>query len=127
MKPQVSAFPRKCWLWEPTAGPFTFLAVKETKLKPGSLTTSLLGCRQVAAYHSHTGAVQDICFDEEVESIGSCSDDGTVVVRGVFTDEFIRINHYRPQTVKTYQTPILLRWDCSGLGDRSKIFKSTDT
>lgn len=51
------------------------------------------------AYESHKGAVKDICFDEEAETVGSCSDDGTVVVRGVFSDEYNKIHYNRPLTV----------------------------
>lgn len=42
------------------------------------LAPSLL---QVKRIEAHKGPVNEICFDEAIEHIASCSDDGTVVVR----------------------------------------------
>ena len=36
---------------------------------------------KVKRIEAHKGPVNEICFDEAVEYIASCSDDGSVVVR----------------------------------------------
>ena len=54
---------------------------------------------QVQKFQAHKGAVRDICFDEEVETLGSCSNDGTLVVQSLVSDECLKINHHRPLTV----------------------------
>ncbi|CAL9151796.1 unnamed protein product [Musa hybrid cultivar] len=51
---------------------------------------------QVKEYASHTATVNDISFDSEGEYVGSCSDDGSVVVNGLFTDERLKFEYHRP-------------------------------
>ncbi|KAG6472337.1 vacuolar protein sorting-associated protein 41 homolog [Zingiber officinale] len=51
---------------------------------------------QVKEYTSHTATVNDISFDSEGEYVGSCSDDGTVVINGLFTDEKLKFEYHRP-------------------------------
>ena len=47
-------------------------------------------------YPAHTGAVNDLCFDVEGEYIGSCSDDGSVIINSLFTEEKLKFDYYRP-------------------------------
>ncbi|KAJ8485600.1 hypothetical protein OPV22_018085 [Ensete ventricosum] len=51
---------------------------------------------QVKEYAAHTATVNDISFDSEGEYVGSCSDDGSVVVNGLFTDERLKFEYHRP-------------------------------
>ena len=51
---------------------------------------------QVKEFPSHTATVNDICFDSEGEYIASCSDDGLVVINGLFTDERLKFEYHRP-------------------------------
>ncbi|EHA8589217.1 vacuolar protein sorting-associated protein 41 [Cocos nucifera] len=51
---------------------------------------------QVKEFAAHTATVNDLCFDVEGEYIGSCSDDGSVVIYGLFTDERLKFEYYRP-------------------------------
>nr|GMD71306.1 vacuolar protein sorting-associated protein 41 homolog [Ipomoea batatas] len=51
---------------------------------------------QVKEFHVHTAAVNDLCFDVEGEYIGSCSDDGSVVINGLFTEERMKFEYHRP-------------------------------
>lgn len=51
---------------------------------------------QVKEFHAHTATVNDICFDIEGEYIGSCSDDGSVVINSLFTDERMQFEYHRP-------------------------------
>lgn len=52
---------------------------------------------------AHKGPVNEICFDEAVEYIASCSDDGTVVVRSL---------HKMLQTRLVFHTAPLLTQYC---------------
>ncbi|XP_059645373.1 vacuolar protein sorting-associated protein 41 homolog [Cornus florida] len=51
---------------------------------------------QVKELSAHTACVNDLCFDIEGEYIGSCSDDGTVVINGLFTDERMKFEYHHP-------------------------------
>ncbi|KAK6138139.1 hypothetical protein DH2020_028119 [Rehmannia glutinosa] len=51
---------------------------------------------QVKEFIAHTAAVNDLCFDIEGEYIGSCSDDGSVVISSLFTDERMKFEYHRP-------------------------------
>lgn len=51
---------------------------------------------QVKEFAAHTAAVNDLSFDTEGEYIGSCSDDGSVVINGLFTDERMKFDYHRP-------------------------------
>lgn len=51
---------------------------------------------QVKEFPAHTAAVNDLSFDIEGEYIGSCSDDGSVVINSLFTDEKMRFEYHRP-------------------------------
>ncbi|XP_022752633.1 vacuolar protein sorting-associated protein 41 homolog isoform X2 [Durio zibethinus] len=51
---------------------------------------------QVKEFSVHSAAVNDISFDIEGEYIGSCSDDGSVVINGLFTDEKMKFEYHRP-------------------------------
>ncbi|KAG6468085.1 hypothetical protein ZIOFF_072653 [Zingiber officinale] len=51
---------------------------------------------QVKECTAHTATVNDISFDSEGEYVGSCSDDGTVVINGLFTDEKLKFEYHRP-------------------------------
>lgn len=52
---------------------------------------------QVKEFRAHTAPVNDLSFDTEGEYIGSCSDDGSVVINSLFTDdEKLRFDYHRP-------------------------------
>ncbi|PSR89908.1 Vacuolar protein sorting-associated protein [Actinidia chinensis var. chinensis] len=51
---------------------------------------------QVKELPAHTATVNDLCFDIEGEYIGSCSDDGSVVINSLFTDERMQFEYHRP-------------------------------
>ncbi|XP_076944530.1 vacuolar protein sorting-associated protein 41 homolog [Bidens hawaiensis] len=51
---------------------------------------------QIKEFRAHTAAVNDLCFDLEGEFIGSCSDDGSVVIISLFTDEKLKFEYHRP-------------------------------
>ncbi|KAK9124041.1 hypothetical protein Sjap_013643 [Stephania japonica] len=51
---------------------------------------------QVKEFNAHTATVNDLSFDVEGEYIGSCSDDGFVVINSLFTDETLKIDYHRP-------------------------------
>ncbi|KAL0370134.1 UNVERIFIED_CONTAM: Vacuolar protein sorting-associated protein 41 [Sesamum angustifolium] len=51
---------------------------------------------QVKEFIAHTAAVNDLCFDIEGEYIASCSDDGSVVISSLFTDERMKFEYHRP-------------------------------
>lgn len=51
---------------------------------------------QVKEFSAHTAAVNDLSFDIEGEYIGSCSDDGSVVINSLFTDEKMKFEYRRP-------------------------------
>ncbi|QDZ18206.1 vacuolar protein sorting-associated protein 41 [Chloropicon primus] len=58
-----------------------------------------LGHIEVKKFSSHTATVNEICTDEHCEYLGSCSDDGTVVIVGLYSDEKFKQEYRRP--VKT--------------------------
>lgn len=45
---------------------------------------------------AHAAVVNDLSFDLEGEYIGSCSDDGSIVINSLFTDEKIKFEYHRP-------------------------------
>lgn len=47
-------------------------------------------------FPAHGAVVNDLSFDVEGEYIGSCSDDGSVVISGLFSDEKMRFEYHRP-------------------------------
>ncbi|KAH9618528.1 hypothetical protein KSS87_018147 [Heliosperma pusillum] len=51
---------------------------------------------QVKELRSHKAAVNGLCFDIDGEFIGSCSDDGSVVISSLFTDEKRKFEYHRP-------------------------------
>ncbi|MCL7023700.1 hypothetical protein MKW94_020077 [Papaver nudicaule] len=51
---------------------------------------------QVKEFRSHTATVNDISFDVDGEYVGSCSDDGSVVINSLFTDEKIKFEYHHP-------------------------------
>ncbi|KEH29938.1 putative chromatin regulator PHD family [Medicago truncatula] len=51
---------------------------------------------QVKEFSAHASVVNDLSFDLEGEYIGSCSDDGTVVINSLFTDEVMKFEYHRP-------------------------------
>lgn len=52
---------------------------------------------QVKEFRAHTAPVNDLNFDTEGEYIGSCSDDGSVVINSLFTDdEKMKFDYHRP-------------------------------
>ncbi|KAI7729707.1 LOW QUALITY PROTEIN: hypothetical protein M8C21_012385, partial [Ambrosia artemisiifolia] len=51
---------------------------------------------QIKEFKAHTAAVNDLCFDLDGEFIGSCSDDGSVVIISLFTDEKQKFDYHRP-------------------------------
>ncbi|KAL5709701.1 Vacuolar protein sorting-associated protein 41 [Ranunculus cassubicifolius] len=51
---------------------------------------------QVKKFAAHTGTVNDLSFDREGEYIGSCSDDGYVIINSLFTDDKIKFQYHRP-------------------------------
>ncbi|XP_016478552.1 vacuolar protein sorting-associated protein 41 homolog [Nicotiana tabacum] len=51
---------------------------------------------QIKEFAAHTAAVNDLCFDTEGEYVGSCSDDGSVVINSLFTDERMKFDYHRP-------------------------------
>lgn len=51
---------------------------------------------QVKEFAGHSAKVNDLSFDVEGEYIGSCSDDGYVVINSLFTDEREKFEYHRP-------------------------------
>ncbi|KAJ3692977.1 hypothetical protein LUZ60_012072 [Juncus effusus] len=51
---------------------------------------------QIKQFGSHTATVNDLSFDVEGEYVGSCSDDGSVVINSLFTDEKQKFEFHRP-------------------------------
>ncbi|XP_062171764.1 vacuolar protein sorting-associated protein 41 homolog [Alnus glutinosa] len=51
---------------------------------------------QVKEFPAHTAAVNHLSFDLEGEYVGSCSDDGSVVINSLFTDEKMKFEYHRP-------------------------------
>ncbi|KAK7262225.1 hypothetical protein RJT34_29788 [Clitoria ternatea] len=51
---------------------------------------------QVKEFSAHAAAVNDLSFDVEGEYIGSCSDDGSVVINSLFSDERLKFEYHRP-------------------------------
>lgn len=47
-------------------------------------------------FSAHASVVNDLSFDLEGEYIGSCSDDGSVVINSLFTDEVMKFEYHRP-------------------------------
>lgn len=51
---------------------------------------------QVKEFTAHSATVNDLSFDMEGEYIGSSSDDGSVVINGLFTEEKMKFDYHRP-------------------------------
>lgn len=51
---------------------------------------------EVRRFDAHKGPVNDLCFDESAEFIGSCSDDGGAMVHSLYTDEVFKFKYNRP-------------------------------
>ncbi|PHU03773.1 Vacuolar protein sorting-associated protein 41 -like protein [Capsicum chinense] len=60
------------------------------------LTEDMTLDRKVKEFAAHTAAVNDLCFDTEGEYIGSCSDDGSVIINSLFTSERMKFEYHRP-------------------------------
>lgn len=58
-----------------------------------------LGHIEVKCFEAHNATVNDIGFDEHCEYLASCSDDGTVVIVGLYSEERFKQEYRRP--VKT--------------------------
>ncbi|MBA0708364.1 hypothetical protein Golax_023494, partial [Gossypium laxum] len=50
----------------------------------------------VKAFAAHSAAVNELSFDKEGEYLGSCSDDGSVVINSLFIDEKLKFEYHRP-------------------------------
>ena len=50
-------------------------------------------------FAAHASVVNDLSFDIDGEYIGSCSDDGSVVINSLFTDEKMKFEYQRPMKV----------------------------
>ena len=55
-----------------------------------------LGFFEIKRFDAHGATVNDIGFDQGNEYVASCSDDGTVVVTALYSDEVIRQSYGRP-------------------------------
>lgn len=53
---------------------------------------------KIREFRNHTARVNDISVDEAKEFIASCSDDGKVVIQGLYADEKHEYEHSRPVT-----------------------------
>lgn len=51
---------------------------------------------QVKEFSAHVATVNELSFDALGEYIGSCSDDGSVVVNSLYTDEKEKFDYHRP-------------------------------
>eukprot|EP00249_Psilotum_nudum_P017659 c26429_g1_i1 orf=295-3261(+) len=51
---------------------------------------------QVKEFAAHTATVNELSFDIVGECIGSCSDDGSVVINSLYTDEKEKFEYHRP-------------------------------
>ncbi|XP_027340722.1 vacuolar protein sorting-associated protein 41 homolog isoform X3 [Abrus precatorius] len=51
---------------------------------------------QVKEFSAHAAVVNDLSFDVEGEYIGSCSDDGSVVINSLFSNEKMKFEYHRP-------------------------------
>ncbi|KAI4334309.1 hypothetical protein L6164_019020 [Bauhinia variegata] len=51
---------------------------------------------QVKEFSAHAAVVNDLSFDIEGEYVGSCSDDGSVVINCLFIDEKLKFEYHRP-------------------------------
>ncbi|KAJ6837104.1 vacuolar protein sorting-associated protein 41-like protein isoform X2 [Iris pallida] len=51
---------------------------------------------QVKEFAAHTATVNDLSFDADGDYIGSCSDDGSVCISSLFTDERLKFEYHRP-------------------------------
>ncbi|GMH11106.1 hypothetical protein Nepgr_012947 [Nepenthes gracilis] len=76
------------------------IAVSERMIALGTLggivhILDFLG-NQIKEFTAHSAAVNGLCFDIEGEYIGSCSDDGSVVVNSLFSDEKRKFEYHRP-------------------------------
>lgn len=47
-------------------------------------------------FAAHVAVVNDLSFDKDGEYIGSCSDDGSVVISSLFSDEKMKFEYHRP-------------------------------
>ncbi|KAG4979909.1 hypothetical protein JHK82_033151 [Glycine max] len=56
----------------------------------------LMFSSDVKEFSAHASVVNDLSFDTEGEYIGSCSDDGSVVINSLFTDEKLKFEYHRP-------------------------------
>lgn len=51
---------------------------------------------QVREFRVHTATVNEVSFDSDGEYVGSCSDDGTVVISNLYTDDKEKFEYHRP-------------------------------
>jgi WD40 repeat protein len=52
--------------------------------------------KQVREFRAHTATVNEVSFDADGEYVASCSDDGTVVIGNLYTDEKEKFEYHRP-------------------------------
>ncbi|BBN13096.1 vacuolar protein sorting-associated protein 41 [Marchantia polymorpha subsp. ruderalis] len=51
---------------------------------------------EVKRFAAHSATVNELSFDADGEFIGSCSDDGSVVINSLYTDEKEKFEYHRP-------------------------------
>lgn len=51
---------------------------------------------QIREFRVHTATVNEVSFDSDGEYVGSCSDDGTVVISSLYSDEREKFEYHRP-------------------------------
>jgi WD40 repeat protein len=66
------------------------------KLKFAVVILHLLGLQVREFRHVHTATVNEVSIDSDGEFVGSCSDDGTVVISSLYTDEKEKFEYHRP-------------------------------
>jgi hypothetical protein len=60
--------------------------------------------------------VNDLCIDKQGECIASCSDDGTVVLNGLYSAECESFTYQRPVKVRASS---VCKYGCVGVGSES--------
>jgi WD40 repeat protein len=53
-------------------------------------------CVQVKEFPAHSATVNEVSFDSMNEYVASCSDDGSVVINSLYSDERERFEYHRP-------------------------------
>ncbi|KAK1383911.1 Vacuolar protein sorting-associated protein 41-like protein [Heracleum sosnowskyi] len=55
----------------------------------------LLG-NQIKEFRPHTATVNDLCFDTKGEYLGSCSNNGSIVINSLLTNKEVKLNYDNP-------------------------------